>query len=122
MVAEPRAKQGVAEGAYSWRGTVRVATKYPRITQDYYDSIGQKVDIVTLHGNIELGPIVGMTDRIVDITATGATLRENDLVIVDDVMSCTARFFAGPAAYRSDGRVRRLAANLGELSQEGREA
>ena len=121
VVAEPRAKKGVAEGAYSWRGAVRVATKYPRITQDYYDSIGQKVDIVTLHGNIELGPIVGMTDRIVDITATGATLRENDLVIVDDVMSCTARFFAGPAAYRSDGRVRRLAASLGEVSQEGEE-
>ena len=65
---------------------------------------------------------MGMTDRIVDITARGATLRENDLVIVDDAMSCAARFFAGPAAYRSDGRVRRLAANLGELSQEGREA
>ena len=112
VVAEPAAKAGAAEAAYSWRGTVRVATKYPRITQSYYDRIGQQVDIVTLHGNIELGPIVGMTDRIVDITATGTTLAENDLVIVDDVMECTARFFAGPAAYRTDERIRSLAERL----------
>ena len=116
VVAEPRAKAGVAERNYAWRGTVRVATKYPRITQAYYNSIGQQVDIVTLHGNIELGPIVGMTDRIVDITATGTTLRENDLVIVDEVMECTARFFAGPAAYRCDKRIRDLAARLAEVA------
>ena len=118
IVAEPAANAGLAERNYSWRGTVRVATKYPRITQAYYDSIGQQVDIVTLHGNIELGPIVGMTDRIVDITATGTTLRENDLVVVDDVMECTARFFAGPAAYRCDRRIRDLAARLAEVSSE----
>ncbi len=114
VVAEPRSKAGAAEDAYRWRGSVRVATKYPRITQSYYDRIGQQVDIVQLHGNIELGPIVGMTDRLVDITATGTTLRENDLVIVDEVMQCTARFFAGPAAYRYDGRIRSLAARLAQ--------
>lgn len=109
VVAEPRSKAGQVERTYEWRGTVRVATKYPRITQRYYDSLDQQVDIIQLHGNIELGPIVGMTDRIVDITATGTTLRENDLVIVDDVMHCDARFFAAPAALRSDARIRRLA-------------
>ena len=112
IVAEPRANAGMAERAYARRGTMRVATKYPRITQAYYDRIGQQVDILALHGNIELGPIVGMTDRIVDITATGTTLAENDLVIVDDVMECTARFFAGPAAYRCDARIRDLADRL----------
>jgi ATP phosphoribosyltransferase regulatory subunit len=112
VVAEPASAAGKAELAYAWRGTMRVATKYPRITQEYYDRIGQQVDIVQLHGNIELGPIVGMTDRIVDITATGTTLAENDLVIVDDVMECTARFFAGPAAYRTDERIRSLAERL----------
>ena len=112
VVAEPRAARGLAEEAYSWRGTVRVATKYHRITRAYYDELGQQVDIVQLHGNIELGPIVGMADRIVDITATGTTLKENDLVIVDDVMECTARFFAGPAAYRTDPRIRALAARM----------
>ena len=115
VVAEPAGRAGEAERNYAWRGTVRVATKYPRITRRYYDSIGQQVDIVTLHGNIELGPIVGMTDRIVDITATGTTLAENDLVIVDDVMECSARFFAGPAAYRCDKRIRDLAARLAEV-------
>ncbi|OUO48231.1 ATP phosphoribosyltransferase [Olsenella sp. An285] len=119
VVAEPRDKAGEAESNYEWRGTVRVATKYPRITQQYYDSIGQQVDIVTLHGNIELGPIVGMADRIVDITATGTTLAENDLVIVDEVLPCTARFFAGPAAYRCDRRIRDLARRLAEVSHEG---
>lgn len=125
VVAEPRSKAGAAEGAYAWRGTVRVATKYPRITQGYYDSIGQQVDIVSLHGNVELGPLVGMTDRLVDIAATGTTLRENDLVIVDEVMECTARFFASPAAYRSDERIRDLAGRLARacarLGAEGEE-
>ena len=116
IVAESRANAGMAERAYAWRGTMRVATKYPRITQAYYDRIGQQVDILALHGNIELGPIVGMTDRIVDITATGTTLRENDLVIVDDVMECTARFFAGPAAYRCDARIRDLADRLAAVT------
>ena len=116
IVAEPRADAGLAERAYAWRGTMRVVTKYPRITQMYYDRIGQQVDIMQLHGNIELGPIVGMADRIVDITATGTTLRENDLVVVDDVMECTARFFAGPAAYRCDSRIRDLADRLASVA------
>lgn len=116
IVAEPRTSAGKAEEAYSWRGTMRVATKYPRITQDYYDRIGQQVDILALHGNIELGPIVGMADRIVDITATGTTLRENDLVVVDEVMRCSARFFANPSAYRCDERVRALSDRLREVA------
>lgn len=115
VVAEPAAHIGEAERAYSWRGTVRVATKYPRITRAYYERIGQQVDIVQLHGNIELGPIVGMTDRIVDITATGTTLVENDLVVVDEVLECTARFFSGPAAYRTDPRIRELSERLAAL-------
>ena len=88
-----------------------------RSTTAYYESLGQQVDIVQLHGNIELGPIVGMCDRIVDITQTGATLAQNDLVIVDDVMECAARFFAGPAAYRTDRRIRDLAARLADLTK-----
>jgi len=117
VVAEPKSARGSAEDAYSWRGTVRVATKYPRITQAYYDARGQQVDIITLHGNIELGPIVGMADRIIDITATGTTLEENDLAIVDEVMECTARFFAGPAAYRCDRRIRDLVARLTDVTR-----
>lgn len=118
VVAEPASARGRAEANYAWRGTMRVATKYPRITRAYYDAIGQQVDVVTLHGNIELGPILGMTDRIVDITATGTTLRENDLVVVDEVMRCTARFFASPSAYRCDARIRDLARRLAEVAAQ----
>ena len=121
IVAEPAAAKGQAERNYAWRGTVRVATKYPRITQMYYDRIGQQVDIIQLHGNIELGPIVGMTDRIVDITATGTTLAENDLVIVDEVLECTARFFSGPAAYRTNPRIRALSQRLNALVSKSEE-
>lgn len=121
VVAEPADRVGAAERAYAWRGTVRVATKYPRITRAYYDRIGQQVDIVQLHGNIELGPIVGMTDRIVDITATGTTLVENDLVVVDEVLECTARFFSGPAAYRSNPRIRELAERLSTIVKGSKE-
>ena len=112
VVAEPADAAGRAEAALARRGSIRVSTKYPRITQMYYDRIGVQADIVTLHGNIELGPMVGMSDRIVDITATGTTLRENNLVVVDEVMACTARFFASPAGVRCDERIRRLAAAL----------
>ena len=110
--AEPSWRAGQAERNYARRGSLRVATKYPRIAAAWYASRGVVADIVSLHGNIELGPIVGMTDRIVDITATGATLRENDLVITGEIMECTARFFVNPGAARLDPRVRILGERL----------
>lgn len=122
VVAEPASRAGCAERAYARRGTLRVATKYPRITQTYYERRGQQVDVVMLHGNIELGPMVEMSDCIVDITATGTTLRENNLVIVDTVMECRARFFAGPAAYRCDARVRELSERVRAAVQKGAQA
>ena len=110
--AEPAWRAGQAERNYVRRGSLRVATKYPRIASAWYAERGVNADIVSLHGNIELGPIVGMTDRIVDITATGATLRDNDLVITGRIMDCTARFFVNPGAARLDPRVRNLADRL----------
>ena len=92
--AEPAWRAGQAERNYARRGSLRVATKYPRIASAWYAERGVNADIVSLHGNIELGPIVGMTDRIVDITATGATLRDNDLVITGRIMDCTIRAYA----------------------------
>ena len=115
-VAEPADARGAADRAQSWRGTVRIATKYPHLTQAYYARMGQQADIITLHGNIELGPLLGMTDRIVDIVSTGSTLAENNLVLVDEIMSFSARFFASPAAYRCDNRVRNLAARLARVA------
>ena len=114
VVAEPEgAAEAIARKAAAL-GTLRVATKYPRITAAYYARRGQQVDIVTLHGNIELAPLTAMAERIVDITATGTTLRENRLAIVDEVMGSTARFFANPCAFRTDGRVAALARLLAD--------
>lgn len=110
--AEPADRAGQAERAYARRGCLRVATKYPRIAAAWYEQRGIAADIVSLHGNIELGPIVGMTDRIVDITATGTTLRENNLVITGEIMECTARFFVNPGRARLDARVRELTRRL----------
>ena len=112
IVAEPEAAAGKAEEVYERTGSVRVATKYPRITQAFFEQKGKQVDVIKMHGNIELAPLTGMADYIVDITATGTTLRENNLVIVDEVLASTARFIASPASARTDERVRELAAKL----------
>lgn len=118
VVAEPTGATPKVEGHYAKLGSIRVATKYPRITKAYYDRLGMQVEIVKLHGNIELAPLTGMAERIVDITATGTTLRENNLTVVDDVVSSTARFFANTCAFRMDERVVALARTLQEKAKE----
>ena len=115
VVAEPAQAAGMAEDAYRRLGVMRVATKYPRITKEYYDSAGIQVEVVKMHGNIELAPLCGMAERVIDITATGTTLRENNLVIVDEVLCSTARFVGNPASVRIDERVRKLAERLAVL-------
>ena len=118
IVAEP---EGAAERTaehYRQLGSIRVATKYPRIARAHFARRGTQVEIVQLHGNIELGPLTGMSECIVDITATGTTLRENNLVITDEVLSSTARFFANVASFRTDARVRNLAEKLREQSAD----
>ncbi len=112
VVAEPAGAHERVQENYRRLGSVRVATKYPRITRQHFARIGMEADVLKFHGNIELAPLVGMADCIVDITATGTTLRENNLVVVDDVLDCTARFFANPASARTDPRVFELAARL----------
>lgn len=119
IVAEPEGAAERVAARYRTCGSIRVATKYPRITEAYYAKKGEQVEIVKLHGNIELGPLTGLSERIVDITATGRTLRENNLVIVDEVLSSTARFFANPCAFRTDPRVVELADKLRRGAEEG---
>ncbi|WP_417145055.1 ATP phosphoribosyltransferase regulatory subunit [Raoultibacter massiliensis] len=105
VVAEPAGAGPSVEDHYRRLGSIRVATKYPNITSAYYAKAGMQVEIVKLHGNIELAPLTGMAERIVDITATGTTLRENNLSIVDEVLASTARFFANACAFRIDARI-----------------
>lgn len=112
VVAEPAGASAAIEEHYRKLGSIRVATKYPNITQAHYAKTGVQTEIVKLHGNIELAPLTGMAERIVDITATGTTLRENNLVIVEEVLASTARFFANACAFRTDERIEALSRAL----------
>ncbi len=118
VVAESKGSTEAVEHRYKKLGSIRVATKYPNITRAHYAKRGIQVEIVKLHGNIELAPITGMAERIVDITATGTTLRENNLVVVDEVLSSTARFFANPCSFRTNPRVGKLAEVLYNQAKE----
>lgn len=112
VVAESAGTAEAIEERYRKLGSMRIATKYPSITRAHFARRGTQVEIVYLHGNIELAPITGMAERIVDITATGTTLRENNLEIVEEVLASTARFFANPCALRTDDRIVGLARTL----------
>src|SRR6476659_6062369 len=82
------------------RGTLRVATKYTKIAEKYFAATGRQVELVEVKGSVELAAIAGMADAIVDLTATGTTLRENGLVVTEEIVDCTARLIVNPAAYR----------------------
>ncbi len=117
IVAEPEDALGTAEETYRHLGVVRVATKYPRVTERHFAERGVQVEVVKLHGNIELAPLIGLADRIVDITATGRTLAENRLRVVETVLESTARFIANPvSAALHDARITDLAERLAASS------
>lgn len=80
--------------------TLRVATKFPYIASTYYNSRCRDIDIIKLNGSIELAPILGLSDVIVDIVETGTTLRENDLEPKEDIVSISARMIANKASYK----------------------
>ena len=79
---------------------VRVATKFVNVAKSYYASMGRDIDIIKLNGSIELAPILGLSDVIVDIVETGTTLRENGLKVVTEFMPISARFIANKASYQ----------------------
>ena len=80
--------------------TLRVATKFPHIAGEYYESRSRDIDIIKLNGSIELAPILGLSDVIVDIVETGTTLKENDLKVLTEFMPISARFIAIRASYQ----------------------
>jgi ATP phosphoribosyltransferase len=81
-------------------GVMRVATKYPRTAARYFEETGRQAEIVEVKGSVELAPLTGLVEAIVDLTATGTTLRENGLVIREEIGPSTARLIANPAAHR----------------------
>jgi len=81
-------------------GVMRVATKYPKIAADYFERTGRQAEIVEVKGSVELAPLTGLVHGIVDLTATGTTLRENGLVIREEIAASTARLIANPVAHK----------------------
>ncbi|MCL2491454.1 MAG: ATP phosphoribosyltransferase [Coriobacteriia bacterium] len=94
------------------QGVVRVATTYPRITQRFFDERGIQIELVKLNGNVEIAPLVGIADVIVDIVSTGTTLKENNLVALEDIATSSSWFVANPASARLDPRIFALADQL----------
>jgi len=99
--APPNSEVQEFGGAPPTHPTVRVATKYPRITLDYYNARGIPVEIIPLSGSIELAPLIGLADRIVDLVETGRTLKDNGLEILEVIAESSARLLINRAGYQT---------------------
>ena len=95
--------------------TLKVATKFPNIATDYYNSKCRDIDIIKLNGSIELAPILSLSHVIVDIVETGSTLKENDLVVYEEIVPISARLIANTASYQfKDDAINAICASLKE--------
>ena len=117
VVAAPKAK---AQQDYKALSSVRIATKYPRITTEYFTGRGVPVEIITLSGSVELAPLLGLSDRIVDLVATGRTLSDNGLEIVETISEISARFVVNRASYQV--KRREITAMIDKLAKVSDEA
>ncbi|HET9593427.1 MAG TPA: ATP phosphoribosyltransferase [Solirubrobacterales bacterium] len=97
-------------------GMMRIATKYPRIAERYFESTGRQIELIEVKGSVELAPLVGLGDGIVDLVATGRTLEENELEVREEIVECTARFVANRVAHKL------RAAEIDALTEKLREA
>ena len=105
------------DGPDTWPPMLRVATKYPRTASAWFESRGQAVEVVRLHGSVELAPQVGLVDGIVDLTATGRTLRENRLRVAAVLGESTARLIANQASLKTRSQaVQSVVSRLREAS------
>jgi len=98
---------GEDRGAEALRrlGVVRIATKYPRIAARHFLETGRQAEIVEVKGSVELAPLTGLAEAIVDLTATGTTLVENGLVVREEIAECSARLIANPVAHKLKARA-----------------
>ena len=115
MVLATRTGEDRAAEALRRLGVMRVATKYPRVAARHFERTGRQAEIVEVKGSVELAPLTGLVEAIVDLTASGRTLRENNLVVREELAVCTARLIANPVAHKLkaaaiDGLVERLRA------------
>ena len=97
------------------RATFRVATKYPNVARAYYDQKGQTIEIIELHGSIELGPVIGLSDVILDIVESGSTLKANGLTVLETVCVCSARLVVNRVSMKTKrDRIREIIDGLAE--------
>ena len=94
-----------------------MATKYPRIATEHFAGTGRQIEIVAVKGSVELAPLTGLVDGIVDLTATGKTLAENGLEVVEEIVTCTARLIANPVAHKL--KAPEMDALVGRLRETG---
>jgi ATP phosphoribosyltransferase len=100
MVLATRSGEDAAAEALRRLGVMRVATKYPRVATRHFEQTGRQAEIVEVKGSVELAPLTGLVEGIVDLTATGHTLAQNDLVVREVIAECTARLIANPVAHK----------------------
>jgi ATP phosphoribosyltransferase len=81
-------------------GAMRIATKYPRITERFFDETGRQAEVIEVKGSVELAPLVGLADGIVDLVATGRTLEENGLEVREEIADSTARLVANRVSHK----------------------
>jgi ATP phosphoribosyltransferase len=115
MVMATVAGDDPAQEALRRLGVMRIATKYPKVAARHFERTGRQAEIVEVKGSVELAPLTGLVEGIVDLTATGTTLRENGLVVREEISVATARLIANPVAHKLkaeaiDDVVRRLRA------------
>ena len=97
---------------------LRVATKYPRVARDHYASVNRDIEIIKLNGSIELAPILGLSDVILDVVESGKTLVENDLSILETVHSVSARLIANRSSYMfKEDMIRKMLEKLREVAK-----
>ena len=104
MVLATVAGEDRAAEALRRLGVVRIATKYPRVAARYFLDTGRQAEIVEVNGSVELAPLTGLVEGIVDLTATGTTLRENGLEVREEIAECTARLIANRVAHKLKAR------------------
>ncbi len=118
VVAEPKALRQEDDPA-GW-SNIRVATKYPNVTEKYFAAKGVQVEVIKLYGSIELAPLVGLAERIVDLVSTGGTLRENGLVEVETIAEVTSRLIVNRASLKTKHRrITRLIDDLEAVIEHG---
>ncbi len=111
---------GYAEQVHSaTRATFRVATKYPNIARSYYDSKGQTIEIIELHGSVELGPVIGLSDVILDIVESGSTLKANGLSVLEEVCDVSARLVVNRVSMKTKrDRIRQIVDGMSALVEQ----